>query len=260
MMSSDGMDTRPFQKWDEIEMTPCKTSHSDIELNGEEKMIFESNNDDSVQGGGCNHERHCSTANCQHACIAPTLVSALLTAVNYAGLTKKTLSHSNSGSSELQFADKDTFLESFTIKNKRLWHLCRDIEYIVGCSDRSLDFIYGYNRASNVDVRNYDSKQVHGTALDCWLELCCLLHGINGYRRIPRSDHHVQHDDHKWQISISFVLDLESVSTSVLRNVYSVGQNSNSFRHGSRRDVVDKLARDTFRQLSKLESFLPGRR
>lgn len=221
MMSSDGVDTRPFQMG--------STSVESSSGNSEEKM-----------------DRKVVTATAEaqqdRICIAPILASSLLAAVKQAGLTKESI-YIERSNGRYTALGKDVFLEHFVIKNKRIWHLCRDIEYVVGCSDRSLDFLYAQNQGGC-------------TAMDYWLELCSLLHGVNGHVRIPKTEHHISRDDDtKWQVAISLVLDLESVSTSLLRNLFRAG--SSGVDVGSQSHILASLAEKIFRQLSQLEPFLP---
>ena len=233
MMSSDGVDTRPFrphvtadEKPDGALMDHMAVSTNDINV-------------DSAPPFSTNY-----------ISIAPTLVGAMLTSLKYAGLTKESINYINPSKQRLALSGKDSFLDSFVIKNKRIWHNCRDIEYIVGCSDRSLDFIYASDRGGNF------------TALDYWLELCSLLHGINSHTRIPRTENHVLHDDDRWLLAISLVVDLESVSTAVLQNLFAVGtQNQRTATGGgdagSQLDILSVITEKTFQHISKLESFLP---
>ena len=78
------------------------------------------------------------------------------------------------------------------------------------------------------------------------------MHGVNGHARIPATEPHVPHDDDRWQLAISLALDLESVSTTVLRKVFAA--DSVVF---SQDDILRQIMAKSLLYLANLESYLP---
>eukprot|EP01038_Epipyxis_sp_PR26KG_P010895 gene10895-14625_t len=87
------------------------------------------------------------------------------------------------------------FLQHPTIRTNRLFHLCRDLEYVTNDANFALRLI-----ASDVD---------RGT-IDDWITICTMLQGIDRQQR--RATTHIEHEDNSWQSAANLVLEVESVS------------------------------------------------
>eukprot|EP01041_Mallomonas_annulata_P000556 gene556-1070_t len=91
----------------------------------------------------------------------------------------------------------DEFLDSPAVHHRRMWHVCRDLEYVT-------------ESYPNV-VRVLAGEKDPG-ALEDWLQLCASLQLIDRVSR--RTDTHIEQEDVRWQVAANLILDFESVSTS----------------------------------------------
>lgn len=92
----------------------------------------------------------------------------------------------------------DSFLTLPAVNHRRMWHVCRDLEYVT---------------ESFANVVRTLSGQIDPGALEDWLKLTSTLQLLDRFSR--RHGTHVEHDDDiRWQVAANLILDFESVSTS----------------------------------------------
>eukprot|EP01042_Synura_sphagnicola_P002728 gene2728-3321_t len=93
----------------------------------------------------------------------------------------------------------DHFLRHSALVHRRLWHVFKDLEYVTE----------SFVCAVRVLAGRRDPK-----AMDDWIQLCVLLQEVDRHQR--RQGLHVEYESDSWEVATNLLLDLESVSTTLI--------------------------------------------